>query len=392
GGTQPGATVPDGSAFVESLDTQRFDGGLIGRASIGASRLLAIRLSGTRQEHDHGFGPVAESDRHHTWLAEASLTGASGRHTWVAGAAVQSDRYRARDVAGFDYTHTVPAVFAQDDFALSAAVTLSASARLDRHNVYGTLFSPRASALVRPGAWTVRASAGSGSYAPTPLVEETEAVGLSRVVPGTVLRAERAASASLDVGRTVGPCDVHATLFGSVIRDPVAVRAREGEGLVIANAPGPVRTRGAELVARLRWRELVATATATYTHSTEIDVETGRRREVPLTPRYAAGVVAAWERHGRSRVGLELYYTGRQPLDDNPYRAASRPYLVVGLLAEHRFGPARVFVNAENLGDARQTRHDRLVRPARGPDGRWTVDAWAPLEGRTVNGGVRLSF
>ena len=29
---------------------------------------------------------------------------------------------------------------------------------------------------------------------------------------------------------------------------------------------------------------------------------------------------------------------------------------------------------------------------SRAPDGRWTVDAWAPLEGRVVNGGVRVRF
>ena len=39
-----------------------------------------------------------------------------------------------------------------------------------------------------------------------------------------------------------------------------------------------------------------------------------------------------------------------------------------------------------------QTREDPLVRPSRAPDGRWTVDAWAPLEGRTLNGGVRIRF
>jgi hypothetical protein len=49
-------------------------------------------------------------------------------------------------------------------------------------------------------------------------------------------------------------------------------------------------------------------------------------------------------------------------------------------------------LNAENLLDARQTRFDPLVLPARAPEGRWTTDAWAPLEGRTFNAGVRLEF
>jgi iron complex outermembrane receptor protein len=62
------------------------------------------------------------------------------------------------------------------------------------------------------------------------------------------------------------------------------------------------------------------------------------------------------------------------------------------MLAERRIGRARLFVNAENLAGVRQTRHDPLVRPHQANDARWTVDAWAPLEGRTINGGVRLSF
>jgi len=36
--------------------------------------------------------------------------------------------------------------------------------------------------------------------------------------------------------------------------------------------------------------------------------------------------------------------------------------------------------------------YDRLVRPTQNFDGRWTVDAWSPLEGRVINGGVRFGF
>ena len=76
----------------------------------------------------------------------------------------------------------------------------------------------------------------------------------------------------------------------------------------------------------------------------------------------------------------------------NPYRATSAPYVIVGALVEKRIGRVRLFLNAENLTDARQTRWDALVRPSRGIDGRWTVDAWAPLDGHALNGGVRLGF
>jgi hypothetical protein len=51
-----------------------------------------------------------------------------------------------------------------------------------------------------------------------------------------------------------------------------------------------------------------------------------------------------------------------------------------------------LFLNAENILDIRQTKYESLLRPQRANDGRWTVDAWAPLSGFTVNGGVRVKF
>ena len=112
----------------------------------------------------------------------------------------------------------------------------------------------------------------------------------------------------------------------------------------------------------------------------------------PLTPRHSAGIGGMWEREDVGRIGVELYYTGTQRLEENPYRSNSEPYVIVGLLGERQVGRVRLFINGENLGGVRQTRWDPLVRPARAPDGRWTVDAWAPLEGRTINGGARIRF
>jgi iron complex outermembrane receptor protein len=69
----------------------------------------------------------------------------------------------------------------------------------------------------------------------------------------------------------------------------------------------------------------------------------------------------------------------------------SRPYLIVGFLVMKRLGSkATVFVNAENLLNVRLSDYQPLVRPEPGPGGRWTVDAWAPLEGSMMNLGIRL--
>lgn len=392
GGTLPGSTTPGGTAFPEGMETRRLDAGLLARAPVAGSRLLSIRGSATAQRHRHLFGEALERDRHTTTFAEAALSGEDGRHAWVLGAALQHDSYDGRDVERFDFSYTVPALFAQDEYVPSDWLTLSGSARLDHHSEYGAFLNPRLSALLRPGGWVIRASAGGGYFAPSPFTEETEAVGITRLEPYEDLDAERSRSAMLDVGRTVGAWELNGTLFGSEIRNALRVRTAGDGALTLFNSAEPVRTRGSELLARYHRAGIHLTATHVYTRSTEPDPDGPGRREVPLTPRHTAGIVGAWEDEDWGRAGLEIYYTGRQALEDNPYRTASEPYLVLGFLVEKRLGRARVFLNAENLLDTRQTAYDRLVRPARGDDGRWITDVWAPLEGRAFNGGVRLDF
>jgi iron complex outermembrane receptor protein len=70
----------------------------------------------------------------------------------------------------------------------------------------------------------------------------------------------------------------------------------------------------------------------------------------------------------------------------------SEAYTLMSVLGEYRFGRLGLFVTAENLTDVRQTDWDPIVRPARDVDGRYTVDAWAPLAGRMISGGLRILF
>lgn len=388
-----GGLVPAGR-FAETLETRRGDVGAVGRFLFGGNRLLSVRASGMAQRHQHGFGDVTEEDLHSTGFAEATYSGSGGGHNWVLGTALQTELYEAEDVAGFDYTYTTPSLFAQEEYAVTDWATVSLAGRADWHSEYGAFFNPRLSVLLRPAGWNVRGSVGTGYFAPTPFTEETEAIGLSRLRPLDNLEPERARTASLDVGRTFGALELNGTLFGSRTENALQlVESSVGVGTVeLVNADGPTRTWGTELLARWHQEPFHVTATHTFLRSRESDPDGLGRREVPLTPRHALGMVGMWEAEGEGRVGLELYYTGRQALEDNPYRDRSRPYLIVGLLGERRFGPARAFVNLENLLDVRQTRYDPLVLPTRSAEGRWTTDAWAPLEGRVINAGVRLNF
>ena len=81
----------------------------------------------------------------------------------------------------FDYVHSSPSLFMQDEIVITDKFTLAVSARADVHSEYGVLATPRISLLSRPSSgWTVRIAAGTGAFAPTPFTEETEETGLSR--------------------------------------------------------------------------------------------------------------------------------------------------------------------------------------------------------------------
>lgn len=393
GGTLPGASAPDGRPFAETLVTRHADGGFVGRWLTPGGHIISARGSIMRQSQDRRFGADRERGTRVTWFGEASLAGVRRRHTWVVGAAFQQDRYDARDLPQFDYVFSAPAAFAQDEIALSPALSLAASARVDVHSEYGTLASPRVSLLARPKpGWTLRVSAGTGAFTPTPFTEETDETGLSRLLPLSGLEAEHARGASADVTYTHRPFELTGTVFGSIVNDPTQLEIVGADTVALVNASEATRTWGTELVARYRREGFLAMLTHAWTRSTELDVDEGVRREVPLTPRHTASLNLVWEGEVSGRFGIETYSIGRQRLEDDPYRDTSRPHVLVGFLVERRLGRVRLFLNAENVFDVRQTRWDPLVRPAQRPDGRWTVDAWAPLDGRVFNGGVRVAF
>ena len=392
--TRRGGTVHDADplahrvARMEALDTLRVDGGVVAQTLLGGRYVLTGRAAASRQRHHHTFGEIRERDRHATLFGEATIRGAAGRHTWVAGAAIEHDRYAPHDVPRFAYTFTIPGMFVQDDVELSEWWSASGSARADHHSEYGWFFSPRVSTMVRGGGWVGRLSYGSGFFGPTALTEETEAAGLTLLQIPQALRAEEGQSLSLDVTREIGPLSATATLFRSRIRNPIHVERETS--YTIRNLTRPTTNSGMELLGTVRRAPFALTGSYTYVRAREHAA--GSAVDVPLTPRHSAGVVAMAEWEDTGRVGVEWYYTGRQRLDSDPFNTNSRPYVVVGVLAERRFGRYRLFVNGENLTDTRQTKWAAILRNVPSADRRITTDAWAPLEGRNVNGGVRISF
>jgi iron complex outermembrane receptor protein len=279
-------------------------------------------------------------------------------------------------------------VFVQDDFDVSSWFSLSGSARVDHNSAYGTFASPRVSALFRAARWTSRLSVGTGFFPSSALTEETEAAGLAQLRVRSPLRAETGESASADLTRAFGPFSATATVFASRIHHPLFVeRTRE---YALGNQPFASTNVGGELLAT--WRREPVTVNAVYGYVRAREYEDTAFEDVPLTPRQSFTLLGGMEDEDFGRFVFEWFYTGRQRLEANPYRTASAPFTTIGLLVEKVFGKVRLFLNAEDLNNVRQSHFDPIIRPTQGPDGAWTVDAWAPLDGRNINGGVRITF
>jgi iron complex outermembrane receptor protein len=411
GGTLPGRVMPDGSPHIEELDTRRGDVGVVARRLLGGRDILSLRASAMQQKHRHQFGQVSERDRHRSAMSEITLAMPRAPLTYVIGAAFAAEDYRNSDVlaGAFDYSYKVPSLLAQTDIDFTTWLTVSASGRLDSHNVYGTTVSPRLSILLRPheklpGDWAIRLSGGGGTFAPVPFSDETDAIGLTPVRPASGLEQERALYIAGDLNGSLqtrlGTLELGGTLHRSLVRHPLALRdAATGVPRVeFVNAPLEARAWGAELLTRVVRAPARLTLTYAYLNATEWDPRLGNsaRRLVPLSPRHTAGAVASVEREENYRLGVEVYYTGRQALEHNPFRSTSAPYVIFGLLGERwvqtRPGLARFFLNLENLGNVRQTRYDPLLLPFPGEGGRRTTDVWTELSGFTANAGVRFAF
>lgn len=392
GGTLKAAVLPDGRPYRETQKTKQIDAGLSGEWPIEDVGRVYLRGSATKQTADRSYGIIRQNEHRSTLFGEASLAGGNVETTWLIGAAIQSDQFRSPEFAAFDYRYTVPGAFGQLEQSFGETVTISGSARVDVHNRYGTFVSPRLSVLFKPAEWTLRGSVGRGFYAPTPFVEEIESAGLSRLAPLSGLNAEVADTASIDIGRTFGRTELNASVFGSRVNNAVTlVPLAGGTGVRLANNPGQTRTQGIELLVRHRWREFLISGSYVFVDATESDPLGGRQR-VARTPRHTAGIIALWEVEDKGRIGIEAYYTGKQRLDNDPFRTESRPFFQLGMSGELKFGAASVFLNLENILNVRQTRYSPLVRPTPAIDGRRTVDAWAPLEGFVANIGVKFRF
>jgi outer membrane receptor for ferrienterochelin and colicins len=68
--------------------------------------------------------------------------------------------------------------------------------------------------------------------------------------------------------------------------------------------------------------------------------------------------------------------------------SSGRPYWLLGALVEKSFKHFSIFINGEDLNNVRQTQWESIYTGSiNDPEFK---DIYAPLEGRTINGGIKV--
>ena len=320
-----------------------------------------------------------------------------GAHDVVVGADLRTDAFDQRDADGpeLDYAQGAAGLFAQDTWDVTDRLAVEVGLRGEVHDEYGAFALPRASALVRlTPAVSVRATGGLGYKAPTVFLEPSETSAFRGVAPlGDGVTAETSEGATVDVnvqtvigGRVT--LSLNQAAYLTHLDDALVPAADVGDGLLrYTNAAGPVVTRGLETNARFGLDDFKLFLGYVYLDATEAVPGADGRREIPLTPAHKTYSVLVWEKEGQGRIGVEAYYTSPQTL---PGGERTPGYWVTGVMGQWRVGPARVFLNLENLLDTQQTDYGPVVL---GPRATPTfADIWAPTDGFVVNGGVKLDL
>ena len=381
---------PPAQPYVEALETRRFDAGAVGQFLVeGPVRGDRARGGGAPEPRPSvRRSPRARSARHRVRRSGGARHG--GPADVGRGAAVERDAYSPRDVPRFDYTFTVPGVFVQDDVTASShAVALRERAARRSQRVRHVLQSARVGAdavgaLDQPALGRHR------------LLRSDAADRRNRGRRPDASRSPRTARGRARAQRVVRhhahrrPAVVHGRRCS---RRASATRCTSSARRPTSSATCPTRRRTSASSCSATWRQepfcadgdlhLRPGARDRRRH------RTGRAADAAPQRRHRRHVGERGRRARRRRVVLHRAPAPRrEPVPDGE-RAVRDPRPA---RRRSSSGRVRLFINGENLTGVRQTRWDPLLRPTRAVDGRWTVDAWAPLEGRNINGGLRFSF
>jgi iron complex outermembrane receptor protein len=326
---------------------------------------------------------------------EANYTRSGEKADWVAGLNFLTDHFGEDSNSSFplrSYTYNTIGGFVQNTLDISPKVTLETGIRGDYHNDYGFFFLPRISGLWRINEHlSTRLGGGLGYKAPTVFTEEAERIQFRNVLPLDVAntKAERSYGANYDINYRTALLDgevsfsVNQLFFYTRVDRPILLTALTSGNLGYQQPSGNLNTEGMETNVKLTYGDfkLFLGYTLADVQQQTLNITT----TYPLVSRHRLNNVLMYELEDHWKIGAEVYYFSPQRLNDG---ATGKGYWTAGLMAEKIWERFSLFVNFENITDARQTRFDTIYTGSiTSPVFR---DIYGPLDGFVVNGGIKF--
>ena len=349
------ATVRRGSAFARAsyYDEARANGTPLQTNDTVIRQLaggwnggpLALRAYVSDQDYFQTFSAVADDRNSERLTVEQSVPSRGAgvnaqwtrpigaRHVLIAGAEGRTVRGRSDEVRGAAFvsaggTQRTGAVYIEDLFAVTPALSVTAGLRADWWR--DAEWSPRLAVLWRANAaLAFSASAYRAFRAPT--LNELHRgfrVGNINTLPNPALAAENLTG--FELGARLR--NARLTLFSMAVEDTIAnVTIAQMPALITRQRQnlGSTRSRGAELDGEWRigsdWR---ASASWLFVDAVVREGEL-RGRSVPQVPRHQATAQLSWR-----RLGAQLRWSAMQ-FDDDRNELPLGAYLVADLFASH---------------------------------------------------------
>ena len=327
--------------------------------------------------------------------SEFNFTTKREKTFWIAGLNFLTDDFNEtphNTTQLRNYHYNTIGSFVQNTWTPVGIFSIETGLRGDYVQQYGFKLLPRISAMVKitPGL-TARLGGGLGYKTHTVFNEESEKMQFQNILPINEQTAinESSTGGNLDINykTNVDALGIagNVLFFYTQLKRPLVLTSTQDGEYEFVNANGYIDTRGIETNLRFTYSDFKLFIGYTYAdvNSHYDDVKAW----FPLTPRHRLNNVLMYEHEEKLKIGLEAYYYSPQKLSDG---TTGKQYWICGAMVEKLWRKFSLFINFENIFDARQTRFDTIYTgPITDPTFR---DIYAPLDGFVVNGGIKLKL
>ena len=413
----------------EIIFTDRWQATVSGERALGVGKL---RLAGAYAHHkqDSFYETDLYKANQDQYYLEASYQRPFGDTLVTAGVTYRYEDLKSTGMGnggttpndGIDnYVYRTPALFLQAYRAfLDGKLEANGSVRFDKHNVFGTITSPRLNLLYHHNdSLSSRVAVGKGFRAPTSFFEQDHGVLNTLAIVKQIDKPEISTNASYALNYAADRLAWVASLNWNRIDHMAMLDAGQcrpaGGGAIYAgpcnpgddsitlftSAQRPVYVAGADATVTYKWTGNLSTTVGAERFNYRFDPGTlafaRPETRVYLAADYDSGpwdfyAKATWTGPQNLRRFYDYDNNPRYNFDGTPKKDWSPSYWTVDARAEYKLNKTTsLALGADNLFDYKQSDHESFLWVnSRGAQD--VTQLWGPSRGRYIYGSLKLSF